>query len=441
MYIRVNSRLNKDKIGENMTQLQHARQNIITQEMKKVAKDEVLDPEYIRAHIAEGKIIVPANRKRKATKVCGIGTGLKTKVNANIGTSADYADISKEIEKLHAAEEAGADTVMDLSTGGDLRVIRKKIVESSSITIGSVPIYEAAVKMVKHKHSIVDMTATDMLEAIKLHCEDGVDFITVHCGATKGVLKHLKENKRICGVVSRGGTFLVEWMIHNNKENPLYEEYDEILAIAKEYDVTLSLGDAMRPGALADAFDRAQVYELNVLAELAQRALEADVQVMVEGPGHVPLNQITAQVQMQKELCKGIPFYVLGPIVTDIAPGYDHITSAIGGAIAAAAGADFLCYVTPTEHLSLPSPADVRNGVMAARIAAHAADIAKGIKSAWEWDKKMSQLRRKRDWEGQFNTCIDPVLARSIREKGRPQNDEVCSMCAEYCVFKLSDKA
>ncbi len=441
MYIRVNSRLNKDKIGENMTQLQHARQNIITQEMKKVAKDEVLDPEYIRAHIAEGKIIVPANRKRKATKVCGIGTGLKTKVNANIGTSADYADISKEIEKLHAAEEAGADTVMDLSTGGDLRVIRKKIVESSSITIGSVPIYEAAVKMVKHKHSIVDMTATDMLEAIKLHCEDGVDFITVHCGATKGVLKHLKENKRICGVVSRGGTFLVEWMIHNNKENPLYEEYDEILAIAKEYDVTLSLGDAMRPGALADAFDRAQVYELNVLAELAQRALEAGIQVMVEGPGHVPLNQITAQVQMQKELCKGIPFYVLGPIVTDIAPGYDHITSAIGGAIAAAAGADFLCYVTPAEHLSLPTPDDVRSGVMAARIAAHAADIAKGIKSAWEWDKKMSQLRRKRDWEGQFNTCIDPVLARSIREKGRPQNDEVCSMCAEYCVFKLSDKA
>ncbi len=423
-----------------MTQLLQARQNIITQEMRQVAKDEGLDPEYIRSRIAEGKIIIPANKKRTATKVCGIGVGLKTKVNANIGTSADYADIATELEKLQVLEEAGADAVMDLSTGGDLRVIRKKIIERATITVGSVPIYEAAVKAVQRKQSIVDMTAKDMLEAIRLHCEDGVDFITVHCGATKGVLKHLKENKRICGVVSRGGTFLVEWMIHKGLENPLYEHYDDILAIAREYDVTMSLGDALRPGALADAFDRAQVYELNVLAELAQRALEAGVQVMVEGPGHVPLNQITAQVQLQKELCKGVPFYVLGPIVTDVAPGYDHITSAIGGAIAAAAGADFLCYVTPTEHLSLPGPADVRNGVMAARIAAHAADIAKGVKSAWEWDKTMSQFRRKRDWDGQFRTCIDPTVARSIREKGRPQNEEVCSMCAEYCVFKLSDK-
>lgn len=423
-----------------MTQLQLARQNTITQEMRQVAKDEGLDPEYIRLRIAEGKIVIPVNRKRKASKVCGIGAGLKTKVNANIGTSADYADVANEMEKLRVAEEAGADAVMDLSTGGDLRTIRREIIGSASIAVGSVPIYEAAVKTVQRKHAIVDMTSTDMLEAIRLHCEDGVDFITVHCGVTKGVLKHLKENKRICGVVSRGGTFLVEWMIHNGLENPLYEEYDEILTIAKEYDVILSLGDAMRPGALADAFDRAQVYELNVLAELAQRALDAGVQVMVEGPGHVPLNQVAAQVQLQKELCKGVPFYVLGPIVTDVAPGYDHITSAIGGAIAAAAGADFLCYVTPTEHLSLPSPADVKSGVMAARIAAHAADIAKGIRSAWEWDKKMSQFRRKRNWEGQFSTCIDPSVARSIREKGRPQNEEVCSMCAEYCVFKLSDK-
>ncbi len=423
-----------------MTQLQQARQNIITQEMEHVAKNEDLDPEYIRMHIAEGKIVIPVNHKRKAVKICGIGTGLKTKVNANIGTSADYADIANEKEKLRIAEEAGADAVMDLSTGGNLRTIRKEIIGSSSITVGSVPIYEAAVKAVQHKHAIVDMTAANMLEAIRMHCEDGVDFITVHCGATRGVLKHLQENKRVCGVVSRGGTFLVEWMIHNKRENPLYEEYDEILAIAKEYDVTLSLGDAMRPGALADAFDRAQVYELNVLAELAQRALDANVQVIVEGPGHVPLNQVTAQVQLQKELCKGVPFYVLGPIVTDIAPGYDHITSAIGGAIAASAGADFLCYVTPTEHLSLPSPDDVRSGVIAARIAAHAADIVKGVKSAWELDKKMSQFRRKRDWEGQFNTCIDPLVARNIRKKGQPQNDEVCSMCAEYCVFKLSDK-
>lgn len=423
-----------------MTQLLQARQNIITREMRQVAKDEGLDPENIRLHIAEGKIIIPLNKKRKATKVCGIGTGLKTKVNANIGTSADYADIATELEKLQVLEEAGADAVMDLSTGGDLREIRKKIIERATITVGSVPIYEAAVKAVQRKQAIVDMTAKDMLDAIRVHCEDGVDFITVHCGATKGVLKHLMEHKRICGVVSRGGTFLVEWMIHNGEENPLYEHYDDILAIAREYDVTLSLGDAMRPGALADAFDRAQVYELNVLAELTQRAQDAGVQVMVEGPGHVPLNQITAQVQLQKALCKGAPFYVLGPIVTDVAPGYDHITSAIGGAIAASAGADFLCYVTPSEHLSLPGPADVRTGVMTARIAAHAADIAKGVKSAWEWDKKMSQFRKKRDWNGQFNTCIDPLVARSIREKGRPRNDEVCSMCAEYCVFKVSDK-
>ena len=423
-----------------MTQLQQARKNIITQEMKQVAKDEDVDPEYIREKISEGKVIIPVNRKRKATKFCGIGVGLKTKVNANIGTSPDYVNVEVELEKLKASVDAGADAVMDLSTGGDLRAIRRKIIESSSITVGSVPIYEAAVKAVKNKQTIVNMTASDMLDAVRLHCEDGVDFITVHCGATKGVLKHLKENKRICGVVSRGGTFLVEWMIHSGHENPLYEDFDEILAIAKEYDVTLSLGDAMRPGALADAFDRAQIYELNVLAELTQRALSAGVQVMVEGPGHVPLNQITAQVQLQKELCKGAPFYVLGPIVTDIAPGYDHITSAIGGAIAASAGADFLCYVTPAEHLSLPGPADVKTGVIAARIAAHAADLVKGVKSAWEWDKKMSELRRKRDWEGQFNTCIDPVVARNIRQKGRPQNEEVCSMCAEYCVFKLSDR-
>ncbi len=423
-----------------MTQLQQARRNVITPEMRQVARDEEVEPEFLRERIAEGKVIIPANRRRKATRVCGIGAHLKTKVNANIGTSADYADVAKELEKLKAAEEAGADAVMDLSTGGDLRAIRKKIIDVATIAVGSVPIYEAAVKAVQRKQSIVDMTAADMLDAIRLHCEDGIDFITVHCGATKGVLNHLKNKSRICGVVSRGGTFLVEWMIHNNRENPLYEQYDEILEIAKAYDVTISLGDAMRPGALADAFDRAQVYELNVLAELSQRALEADVQVMVEGPGHVPLNQIVSHVQLQKELCKGVPFYVLGPIVTDVAPGYDHITSAIGGAIAASAGADFLCYVTPTEHLSLPGTADVRSGVMAARIAAHAADIAKGVKSAIAWDKRMSQFRRNRDWEGQFSTCIDPLMARSIREKGRPQNSEVCSMCAEYCVFKLSDK-
>ncbi|MDR4498116.1 MAG: phosphomethylpyrimidine synthase ThiC [Candidatus Scalindua sp.] len=422
-----------------MTQLKQARLNKITPEMQRVAQIEDCDVESLRVNIAEGKAVIPYNRKRLAEKICGVGKGLRTKVNANIGTSVDYYGIEEELDKLRAAQEAQADAVMDLSTGGNLRTIRQKIMENCSITMGSVPIYEAVVDVVRSNHSARDMTAKSMLDAIRRHCEDGIDFITVHCGVTQGVLKHLANDKRICGVVSRGGAFLVDWMSFHKKENPLYEQFDEIVSIAYEYDVTLSLGDALRPGALADACDRAQIYELNVLAELTQRAQEANVQVIVEGPGHVPLNQIQAQIQLQKELCKGAPFYVLGPIVTDIAPGYDHITSAIGGAIAASAGADFLCYVTPAEHLSLPKPDDVHDGVMATRIAAHAADIAKGLKSAWEWDKTMSQLRRKRDWEGQFSTCIDPPLAKKIRKRGVPQNEEVCSMCAEFCVFKVAD--
>ncbi len=409
--------------------------------MEQVAQLEDCDVENLRSLIADGKVVIPHNRKRLAKKVCGIGSGLRTKVNANIGTSIDYQSMEDELKKLRAVEEAQADAVMDLSTGGDLRIIRQRIMENCSISIGSVPIYEAAVDAVRNKHSVRDMSAKSMIDVVKRHCEDGIDFITVHCGATRGVLKHLVNDKRVCGVVSRGGSFLVDWMSFHKKENPLYEQFDEILSIAYEFDATLSLGDALRPGALADACDRAQIYELNVLAELTQRAWEANVQVIVEGPGHVPLNQIQAQIQLQKELCKGAPFYVLGPIVTDIAPGYDHITSAIGGAIAAAAGADFLCYVTPTEHLSLPNPDDVHDGVMAARIAAHAADIAKGIKSAWEWDKTMSQLRRKRDWEGQFSTCIDPAHAKKIRKKGTPQDADVCSMCAEFCVFKVADES
>ncbi|MEE9260526.1 MAG: phosphomethylpyrimidine synthase ThiC [Candidatus Scalindua sediminis] len=424
-----------------MTQLKQARLNKITSEMEQVAQLEDCDVENLRSLIADGKVVIPHNRKRLAKKVCGIGSGLRTKVNANIGTSIDYQSMEDELKKLRAVEEAQADAVMDLSTGGDLRIIRQRIMENCSITVGSVPIYEAAVDAVRNKHSVRDMSAKSMIDVIKRHCEDGIDFITVHCGATRGVLKHLVNDKRVCGVVSRGGSFLVDWMSFHKKENPLYEQFDEILSIAYEFDVTISLGDALRPGALADACDRAQIYELNVLAELTQRAWEANVQVIVEGPGHVPMNQIQTQVQLQKELCKGAPFYVLGPIVTDIAPGYDHITSAIGGAIAAAAGADFLCYVTPTEHLRLPNPDDVHDGVMAARIAAHAADIAKGIKSAWEWDKTMSQLRRKRDWEGQFSTCIDPAHAKKIREKGTPQDADVCSMCAEFCVFKVADES
>ncbi|HHT9134743.1 MAG TPA: phosphomethylpyrimidine synthase ThiC [Candidatus Avalokitesvara rifleensis] len=427
-----------------MTQLLKAKKGIITEEMRRVAKDEGYDTEALRKNIAEGKVVIPCNHRRNVGKpkgLLGIGQGLRTKVNANIGTSQDYHRIEEELEKLKAAEKAGADAVMDLSTGGNLREIRRRVMEESTITVGSVPIYEAVVDASTRGPSIIKaMKAADMLEAVRRHCEDGVDFITVHCGATKGILKLLNESKRVCGVVSRGGVFLVEWMATHNKENPLYENYDELLDIAREHDVTLSLGDGMRPGALADSFDRVQVYELNVLAELCQRAVEKGVQVMIEGPGHVPINQITAQVQLQKELCHGAPFYVLGPIVTDVAPGYDHITSAIGGAIAASAGADFLCYVTPSEHLSLPKVQDVWDGVMAARIAAHAADIAKGIKSAWEWDKTMSQMRRERNWEGQFATCIDRERAESFRAT-RPtsDNDNVCSMCGHYCVFKVAD--
>lgn len=424
-----------------MTQLKLARQGTITPEMEIVARQEECEAEYIRENIADGKIVIPFNKKRSATKICGIGKGLKTKVNANIGTSADYNDIEEEILKLKAAEDAGADAVMDLSTGGDLRATRKRIVDEASVTLGSVPIYEAVVTANASRRFIKDITSVDLIDAVRKHCEDGIDFVTVHCGITLDLLKVLKETERVCGVVSRGGSFLVEWMSKHKSENPYYEKFDEILDILLEYDVTLSLGDGMRPGALADALDRVQIHELNVLAGLCARAQAKDVQVIVEGPGHVPLNQIQAQMQLQKELCNGAPFYVLGPLVTDIAPGYDHITAAIGGAIAATYGADFLCYVTPTEHLSLPKVEHVKEGVMAARIAAHAGDIAKGIKSAWKWDRDMSVMRRKRDWEGQLSTCIDPERAKSYRESGMPKDKEVCSMCADLCVFKIADES
>ncbi|MHC4522480.1 MAG: phosphomethylpyrimidine synthase ThiC [Planctomycetota bacterium] len=428
-----------------MTQLLKAREGTITEEMRRIAQDEGCDAEALRKKVAEGKVVICSNRHRNTGKtygLLGVGQGLRTKVNANIGTSQDYQLIEEELGKLRAAEKAGADAVMDLSTGGDLREIRRRVMEETTISIGSVPIYEAVVDAAKGGNAIKDMKAGNMLEAVRRHCEDGVGFVTVHCGATRGLLKLINDGKRVCGVVSRGGVFLVEWMAFHKRENPLYENFDELLDMLKEYDVTLSLGDAMRPGALADAFDSIQVHELNVLAELCVRAKEKGVQTIVEGPGHVPINQIASQVQLQKELCHGAPFYVLGPIVTDVAPGYDHITSAIGGAIAASAGADFLCYVTPSEHLSLPAVQDVWDGVMATRIAAHAADIAKGVNRAREWDRTMSQMRRARNWEGQFATCIDRERAESFRAT-RPtsDNDDVCSMCGTFCVFKVADDA
>ncbi len=422
-----------------MTQLLLARDGAITDEMVRAAELDGAEPEQVRRGLADGSIVLPANRHRERQRPAAIGKGLHTKVNANIGTSADYPDLDKELAKLAAAEDAQADTVMDLSTGGDLEAIRRTILDRARVPIGTVPIYDAGTQALREQGSIRAMTADGILATVQAHAEQGVDFVTVHCGVTRAVVDCLVRARRVCGMVSRGGTFLAEWIRYHGEENPLYARFDELLDLAREHDVTLSLGDGMRPGALADAFDEPQVHELMVLAELAERARAAGVQVMLEGPGHVPLQQIEAQVRLEKELCKGAPFYVLGPLVTDVAPGYDHITAAIGGAIAAAAGADFLCYVTPAEHLGLPSVEHVRQGVVAARIAAHAGDIAKGIPGAAERDRELSRRRRRRDWAGQLELCLDPKVAGALREEARPVDAETCSMCGELCVFKIAD--
>ena len=419
-----------------MTQLELARKGIISPQMKIVAEREKLDPEFIRAGIAEGNIVIPANVNHKSFTPFGIGKGLRTKVNANLGTSSDYGTIQTELEKLRVAIESGADTVMDLSTGGDIPAVRRAVMKASSIPVGTVPIYQAAIKAIKESGAIVKMSADDIFSAIEDHCQDGVDFITVHCGVTRSAIVRLKEQGRITDVVSRGGAFTVGWILHNNQENPLYEYYDRLLEIAHKYDVTLSLGDGMRPGCLADATDHAQVEELLILGELVQRAWKAGVQVMVEGPGHVPLNQIETNVKLEKSICKGAPFYVLGPLVTDIGAGYDHITGAIGGAIAAMAGADFLCYVTPSEHLSLPDVEDVRQGVIASRIAGHAADIAKGVKGAMDWDIKMAKARKALDWESQAKLTLTPDYSRKVHAK-HTSSGEACSMCGDYCAMKV----
>jgi len=427
-----------------MTQLLDARRDVVTPEMEKVAAEEKTTAQAVRERVAAGRVVIPLNRRRRELglpeiKPCGIGEGLRTKVNANIGTSEDFADLEAELEKLNAAVEAGTDTVMDLSTGGDIRAIRQRILESSPVPVGTVPIYDAAVTAVREHGAVRAMTAESILAAIRGHVEQGVDFITVHCGVTRAVIRTLEQTPRVCGIVSRGGSFLANWTRVHNRENPLYEQYDELLAIAREFDVTLSLGDGLRPGAVADAMDRAQVHELNVLAELAARAQEAGVQVIIEGPGHVPLHQIEAQVRMEKELCRGAPFYVLGPLVTDVAPGYDHITAAIGGALAAAAGVDFLCYVTPTEHLGLPAVEHVREGVITSRIAGHAADIAKGVPGAAEWDREFSMLRRRRKWPEQIAASIDPKRAKMLRNGRGAAHEDVCSMCGDLCAFKIDD--
>jgi len=422
-----------------MTQLKLAREGIISPQMEVVAQYEGVEAEFVRQGVATGTIVIPANTKHTNLVPCGIGQGLKTKVNANIGASSDFGNIDTELEKLRVAIDCGADAVMDLSTGGDISAIRQAVVAASSVPIGTVPIYQAGIKAIDGYGAIVKMTVDDLFAGIEEHIYNGVDFITVHCGVTQSAIARLKQQGRVTDVVSRGGAFLIGWILYNERENPLYEYYDRLLELAREFDVTLSLGDGMRPGSLADATDRAQVEELLTLGELVDRAQQAGVQVMVEGPGHLPLNQIEANVQLQKSICKGAPFYVLGPLVTDIGAGYDHITGAIGGAIAAAAGTDFLCYVTPAEHLGLPESEDVRQGVIASRIAAHAGDIAKGVKDAQEWDRKMSMARKKLDWEEQARLSLYPELSRQVHSK-HASTGAACSMCGEYCAMELMEK-
>ena len=422
-----------------MTQLELARKGIISPQMDIVAQNEGVEAELVRKGVAEGTIVIPASANHAGLIPCGIGKGLRTKVNANIGTSPDYGDVNTELEKLKVATNSGADTVMDLSTGGDIASVRRAIIAGSQLPVGTVPIYQAGIEAIEKWGAIVKMASDAIFAIIEEQARDGVDFMTVHCGVTQAAIARLKQQGRVTDVVSRGGAFLIGWMIHNERENPLYEQYDRLLGIAREFDVTLSLGDGMRPGSLADATDRTQVEELLTLGELVERAREAGVQVMVEGPGHLPLNHIEANVQLEKSICKGAPFYVLGPLVTDIAAGYDHITGAIGGAIAAAAGADFLCYVTPSEHLSLPDAEDVRQGVIASCIAAHAADIVKGVKGASERDQRMATARKNLDWDGQARLSLDPERVRQARAK-YGTSGAACSMCGDYCAMALMQR-
>lgn len=423
-----------------MTRIEQAKKGIVTDEMKTVAEAEGISAERLSADIAQGVTVIARNIKHGITPL-GIGRGLSTKVNANIGTSKDKISYDDEILKLEALVKYGADAVMDLSTGGAIRELRNTLIKKSPVAVGTVPIYEVMVKTAEEKKQIAKMDTEDLFEIIENHAKEGVDFITVHCGITLKAIERLREDRRVLDVVSRGGSFLLEWMIYNNKENPLYEHYDRLLDMARKYDLTLSLGDGFRPGCLADATDRSQLEELVTLGELRDRALEAGVQTIIEGPGHVPLNQVELNIKLQKEICKGAPFYVLGPLVTDVAMGYDHIASAIGGAIAGAAGADFLCYVTPAEHIRLPNIDDVIEGVIASKIAAHAADIAKGVPGAMERDKKMAGYRKNLDWEGQMSMSFNPDRVRAWRGQAPPSEKEVCSMCGEFCAIRTVERA
>jgi len=422
-----------------MLQIKEAKKGVVTPAMREVAEKEKVSPEFIRQGVANGTIIIVKNLVHQKIQPLGIGKGLSTKINANIGTSSDCSNIELELKKLEVAVKHGADTVMDLSTGGDLDSIRKEIINASSIPLGSVPIYQCFSEAFRHERRVRDVSGDEILRAVEKHAQDGIDYVTVHCGVTKESVRRVEQEGRILDIVSRGGALTAKWIKETKQENPLFEYYDDLLNIALKYDLVLSLGDGLRPGCLADATDRGQVQETIILGELAARALEKGVQVMIEGPGHVPLNEVEANIQLQKSLCHGAPFYVLGPLVTDIAPGYDHITSAIGGAIAAKAGADFLCYVTPAEHLKLPDIHDVKEGVIAAKISAHAGDIAKGVSGAIERDMELAKARKNMDWDKQVALSLDPEKASQVRSERTPLDEDVCTMCSDLCSIKLGN--
>ena len=420
------------------TQMDAAKRGIVTEQIKIVAAKEKMSVEELMPLVASGKVAICANKHHKCLDPEGVGSMLRTKINVNLGISRDCKDYDVEMAKVNAAVEMGAEAIMDLSSHGDTIPFRRKLTSECKAMIGTVPVYDS---VIHYKRDLATLTAKDFIDVVRLHAEDGVDFVTLHCGITRHTIDQIKKHKRKMNIVSRGGSLVFAWMTMTGNENPFYEYYDEILDICREHDVTISLGDACRPGCLADASDVCQIEELVRLGELTKRAWAKDVQVMVEGPGHMPMDQIAANMKIQQTICMGAPFYVLGPLVTDIAPGYDHITSAIGGAIAAQNGAAFLCYVTPAEHLALPNVDDVRQGIIARKIAAHAADIAKGVRGAMDMDNKMADARRKLDWEAQWECALDPETAKAIRDSRAPEHDDTCSMCGKFCAVRSMNKA
>lgn len=420
------------------TQMEAARKGIVTPQMEIVARKERMTVEELMPLVASGKVVIPANKNHTCLDPEGVGSMLRTKINVNLGVSRDCKDYNVEMQKVMEAVNLGGDAIMDLSSHGNTQPFRQKLTHECPVMIGTVPVYDS---VIHYQRDLDTLSAQDFIDVVRLHAQDGVDFVTLHCGITRKTIDQIRKHKRKMNIVSRGGSLVFAWMCMTGQENPFYEYFDEILDICREYDVTISLGDACRPGCLADATDVCQIEELVRLGELTKRAWEKDVQVMVEGPGHVPMDQIAANMKVQQSICMGAPFYVLGPLVTDIAPGYDHITAAIGGAIAAMNGAAFLCYVTPAEHLALPNVEDVKQGIMASKIAAHAADIAKGVRGAREMDDKMGDARHALDWEAQWACAMDPETAKAIRADRSPEQEDTCSMCGKFCAVRSMNKA